>query len=75
MAKKVVSVPVLVALGLDAEGRKELLSLALRASESGDAWGEFCEDLRERGLADVVLVIADGPAHRDFWLRFPDSVR
>ncbi|MFQ5946829.1 MAG: IS256 family transposase [Anaerolineae bacterium] len=60
LAKKVVSVPVLVALGIDAEGRKELLALALRASESGDAWGEFCDDLRERGVRDAVLVIVDG---------------
>jgi transposase-like protein len=60
LARKVVSVPVLAALGVDAEGCKELLSLELRASESGDAWGEFCEGLRERGVRDVVLGILDG---------------
>jgi len=60
LAKKVVSVPVLVAIGVDTQGRKELLSLSLKSSESGEAWGEFSEDLASRGVGDVALVMMDG---------------
>jgi transposase-like protein len=57
---KVVSVPVMVALGVDGKGQKELLSLSLYASESKDAWFAFCEDLRDRGVHGIALVMIDG---------------
>ena len=60
LAGKVVSVPVMVALGVDGEGRKELLALSLRSSESANAWSAVCEDLRDRGVSDLDLVMIDG---------------
>ncbi len=60
IARKVVSVPVLVALGVDRRGRKEVLDLELCASESTSAWEGFVAGLTTRGLQAPVLVILDG---------------
>jgi putative transposase len=59
---KVSSVPVLTAVAVLADGRKELLALELCGSESREAWKEFVEDLRARGLRPPLLVVIDGNA-------------
>jgi transposase-like protein len=41
MARRVMSVPVLVALGVDEDGEKQLVSLRLAVRESGASWGEL----------------------------------
>lgn len=60
LARKVVSVPVLVALGVDAQGRKTILALELCAAESTAAWAGFVAGLTARGLRAPQLVILDG---------------
>ena len=60
MAKRVVSVPVLAALGVAPDGHKQLLSLRLAASEASTHWGSVIEDLQARGLAAPQLVVSDG---------------
>jgi transposase-like protein len=60
IAKKVVSAPVLVALGVKADGQKVVLDLELLQSESTECWGGFVEGLIERGLKRPCLVILDG---------------
>jgi len=60
IARKVVSVPVLVALGVDRQGRKEVLDLELCAAESTSAWAGFVAGLATRGVQAPVLVILDG---------------
>jgi putative transposase len=60
MARRVVSVPVLVVLGVDPEGRKRLVSLRLAARESGGTWTEVVEDLQRRGLPAPQILISDG---------------
>jgi transposase-like protein len=57
---KVTSVPVLTAVAVLADGRKELLALELCGSESGDAWKGFIDDLRGRGLRAPLLAVIDG---------------
>ena len=54
--------PVLVALGIREDGRKEVLDFRLAPGESERAWEAFLTDLWRRGLrAEVVeLVVADG---------------
>jgi len=59
-AGKVTSVPVLTAVAVLADGRKELLALELCGSESGDAWTGFVDDLRARGLRAPLLAVIDG---------------
>lgn len=60
IANKVVSAPVLVALGVKADGQKVVLDLELLQSESTECWGGFVEGLIERGLKQPCLVILDG---------------
>jgi putative transposase len=60
MARRVISVPVLVALGVDEEGYRRLVALRLAAQESGGSWGELVADLQKRGLPSPVLVLSDG---------------
>ncbi len=60
MAKRVVSVPVLAALGVAPDGHKRLLSLRLAVSEASRHWGSLIEDLQNRGLPAPELVISDG---------------
>lgn len=59
-AGKVVSLPVLVALGVRENGEKELLSLLTAGAESADGWQMFLEDLVARHMGRPRLVISDG---------------
>lgn len=57
---KVVSVPVLGAVTVLADGTKQLLSLEMCGSESHEAWKGFLDELVARGLKSPVLCIVDG---------------
>src|SRR2546422_8288581 len=59
-AGKVASVPVLTAVAVLADGRKELLALEVCGSESGDAWKGFVDDLKARGPHAPLLEVDDG---------------
>jgi signal transduction histidine kinase len=56
--------PVLVALGLRADGRKEIIDYRLAAAESAAQWEQFLSDLWRRGLegARLEMICADGGA-------------
>jgi transposase-like protein len=60
IANKVISAPVLVGLGVKADGHKVVLDLELLQSESSECWGGFVEGLVHRGLKRPCLVIIDG---------------
>ena len=60
LARRVVSVPVLAALGVTETGQKCLLSLRLAASEAEATWGAVVADLQQRGLVAPLLLVADG---------------
>ena len=60
--QRVVSQAVVIATGVSADGKREVLGCAVGDSEAEPFWAEFLRDLRERGLAGVQLVISD--AHR-----------
>jgi len=60
--QRVVSQAVVIATGVSADGRREVLGCATGDSETEAFWTEFLRDLRERGLDGVQLVISD--AHR-----------
>lgn len=59
-AGKVTSMPVLGAVAVLADGRKQLLSLEMCGSESFEAWKGFVDDLVARGLRAPLLAIIDG---------------
>lgn len=60
LAKRVVSVPVLAALGVAEDGRKRLISLCLAVSEAAAHWSSVLEDLQRRGLPAPKLLVSDG---------------
>lgn len=56
--------PVLVALGLTLEGRKEILDFRLARSESRGEWEAFLHELHGRGLTgeSLAIIVTDGGA-------------
>jgi transposase-like protein len=54
--------PVLAAWGITTSGAPVFVALAAGGSESTDAWGDFLDELKTRGLRPPLLVISDGAA-------------
>lgn len=59
---RVVSQAVVIATGVSADGRREVLGCATGDSETQAFWTDFLRELRDRGLAGVQLVVSD--SHR-----------
>ena len=55
----IVSVAVIVAVGVNSDGRREVLGMAVGHSEAEPFWVEFLRSLARRGLRGVKLVISD----------------
>ena len=47
-------------MGVNTDGRRELLGLKVGDSESEGFWSEFLGSLKERGLTGVKLVVSEG---------------
>ena len=58
-ASRVVSVAVIVAVGVNSDGRREVLGLDIGPSEAETFWMSFLRKLARRGLRGVKLVISD----------------
>ncbi len=58
-AGRIVPVAAIVAVGVNAEGRREVLGLGVGISEAEPFWSEFLRSLTRRGLRGVKLVITD----------------
>jgi transposase-like protein len=58
-AGRIVSVAVTVAVGVNGDGRREVLGMAVGPSEAETFWTEFLRSLARRGLRGVKLVISD----------------
>ncbi len=56
---RIVSVAVTIATGVNADGRREVLGMAIGASEAETFWSVFLRSLARRGLRGVKLVISD----------------
>jgi len=56
---RIVSVAVIIAVGVNGDGRREVLGLAIGASEAATFWTDFLRQLTRRGLRGVKLVISD----------------
>ncbi len=59
---RVVSMAVVIAIGVTAEGRREVLGLDVGPSEEEAFWQQFLRGLVERGLTGVRLVVSDAHA-------------
>jgi len=56
---RIVSVAVIIAVGVNSDGRREVLGMAIGPSEAEPFWTEFLRTLARRGLRGVKLVISD----------------
>jgi len=56
---RIVSVAVAIAIGVNSDGRREVLGLDICASEAETFWDEFLRKLARRGLRGVKLVISN----------------
>jgi putative transposase len=54
-----VSVAVIIAVGVNSDGRREVPGMAIGPSEAEPFWTEFLRTLARRGLRGVKLVISD----------------
>lgn len=53
---------VYVIIGVDVHGYKEILGLWIDKTESGSFWNNVFEDLKERGVQDILYMSSDGIA-------------
>lgn len=56
---RIVSVAVIIAVGVNTDGRREVLGMDIGPSEAEPFWTEFLRKLARRGLRGVKLVISD----------------
>lgn len=51
---------VYLALGVDATGRKDVLGLWIEQTEGAKFWLKVFNDLKQRGVADILIAVVDG---------------
>jgi transposase-like protein len=56
---RIVSVAAIIAVGVDTDGKREIVGLHIGPSEAEPFWTSFLHDLVRRGLKGVKLVISD----------------
>jgi transposase-like protein len=56
---RVESMAVVIATGVNAQGRREVLGFDVLPTETDEGWTQFFKSLKERGLSGVQLVISD----------------
>ena len=56
---RIISAAVIIAVGVNSDGRREVLGMAVGASEAETFWTDFLRSLARRGLRGVKLVISD----------------
>ncbi|MGI6539133.1 MAG: IS256 family transposase [Caldicoprobacterales bacterium] len=57
--KRIQSRGLLIAIGINEQGHREVIGFQIANSESESSWGEFFGSLKERGLKDVHLITSD----------------
>jgi transposase-like protein len=57
--ERVESMAVVIATGVNLQGRREVVGFDVIPTESEEGWTQFLKDLKERGLHGVRLVISD----------------
>lgn len=74
---KVQSKACMICLGIDMEGRQDILSMDIVDNESAVAWMTILDGLRTRGVQDVIFLCSDNLKGLDKAVQatFPDSVR
>ena len=62
VGRRVVSQAIVIAVGVAADGQRQVLGFQVGDTESEPFWTEFFRDLKRRGLGGVQLVISDAHA-------------
>lgn len=57
--RRVVSTAIMIAYGVNMEGRREVLAIEPFYSESNESWRAFFQKLKRRGLKKAALVVSD----------------
>ena len=64
-----------IALGVRADGAKEILGLWLEQNEGAKFWLRVMNELRNRGVDDILLAVVDGlKGFPDVLAVFPDAM-
>lgn len=66
---RIVTKAAYVALGINGEGRKDVLSIWIGENEGAKFWLKVCTELKNRGVQDILIVCIDGLKG------FPDAIR
>lgn len=73
---KVISKACMLVLGIDMSGKQDILSMSIVENESASAWSTILDDLKSRGVKDILFLCSDNLAGLDKAVQanFPDSV-
>ena len=73
---KVISKACMLVLGIDISGKQDILSMSIVENESASAWSGVLDDLKSRGVKDILFLCSDNLSGIDKAVQaiFPDSV-
>lgn len=74
---KVLSKACMIALGIDMDGRQDILSISIVEQESATAWASILDDLKTRGVSDILFLCSDNLSGLDKAVEavYPNSTR
>lgn len=74
---KVISKACMLALGVDMDGKQDLLSMHIVENESASAWMNILDELKTRGVQDVLFICSDNLAGMDKAIEavYPKTIR
>lgn len=74
---KVISKACMIILGIDMQGRQDILSMHIIQNESASGWSSMLTDLLQRGVKDILIICSDNLNGLDKAIEatFPQSVR
>ncbi|MBT8189012.1 MAG: IS256 family transposase [Bacteroidia bacterium] len=73
---KVLSKACMLVLGINMEGKQDILSMSIVHNESASAWSGVLDDLKSRGVKDILFLCSDNLKGLDKAIEatYPDSV-
>jgi transposase-like protein len=74
---KVINKAAMIILGIDIEGKQDILSIHIVENESASSWMEMFTDLNQRGVKDILFLCSDNLAGLEKAIEaiYPKSIR
>lgn len=74
---RVVSRACMLVLGINMEGQQDLLSIHITETESASAWANILDDLKTRGVRDILILCSDNLSGLDQAIEavYPQTIR